>query len=139
MNKVILTGNLVKDPELTTTSNGISVCKFTLAINRKFTNANGEREVDFINIVVWRNQAESCDKYLRKGSKCGVVGNIQIRSYETQDGTKRYITEIIAEEVEFLSTKQNNEEEVYTKEKKKEETIVEQMKLEPIPDDDLPF
>ena len=104
LNKVILLGNLTKDPESQTTSSGITICKFTLAVQRKFSNANGEKETDFINIVAWRTLAENCIKYLSKGKKVAVVGAIQTRSYDAQDGTKRYVTEIIAEEVEFLSS-----------------------------------
>jgi single-strand DNA-binding protein len=135
MNKVLLVGNLTKDPELTTTTNGVSVCKFTLAVSRRFVGASGERETDFLNIVVWRGQAENCHKYLKKGSKCGVVGTIQSRSYDAQDGTKRYITEIIADEVEFLSSK--NSEPMNTK---AEDVKVEEVtELKPIDDDTLPF
>lgn len=105
MNKVILIGNLTKDPELSTTNTGISVCKFSIAVNRNFKNANGEMEVDFFNIVVWRAQAENAGKFLRKGSKVGVVGSIQNRSYEDQNGNKRFVTDIVAENVEFLSPK----------------------------------
>lgn len=137
MNKVILVGNLTKDPELITTNNGISVCRFTLAVGRRFANSNGERETDFINIVVWRQQGENCHKYLKKGSKCGVIGTIQNRSYESQDGSKRYITEITADEVEFLSSRQSGDGAEQTpapKEAKKEVS-----ELEPIEDDSLPF
>ena len=109
MNKCILIGNLTKDPELTTTSNGVAVCRFAIAVSRRFSNADGERETDFLNIVVWRSLAENCHKFLKKGSKVGVVGNIQSRSYDATDGTKRYVTEIIAEEVEFLSTRTQDE------------------------------
>jgi single-strand DNA-binding protein len=130
MNKVILIGNLTKDPELTTTNNGISVCKFAIAVSRRFVGASGERETDFLNIVVWRGQAENCHKYLKKGSKCAVVGTIQSRSYDAQDGTKRYITEIVAEEVEFLSSKNSGD--ISTG----KEEITE---LKPIDDDSLPF
>jgi single-strand DNA-binding protein len=105
MNKVILIGNLTKDPELTTTTSGISVCRFSLAVSRRFTNSEGERETDFINVVVWRNLADNCHKFLRKGSKAAVVGNIQTRSYDAQDGSKRYVTEVVAEEVEFVGAK----------------------------------
>ena len=105
MNKVILIGNLTRDPELTTTTSGISVCRFSLAISRKFTNSEGERETDFINVVVWRNLADNCHKFLRKGSKAAVVGNLQTRNYDAQDGTKRYVTEVVAEEVEFVGAK----------------------------------
>lgn len=130
MNKAILIGNLTKDPELTQTTSGISVCRFTLAIQRKFTNSDGERETDFINIVVWRNLADNCHKYLKKGSKAAVTGTIQTRSYDAQDGTKRYVTEVVAEEVEFVGSKANGAEE-------KEDIS----KLEPIKEDDndLPF
>ena len=105
MNKVILIGNLTKDPELSTTNSGINYCRFTVAVQRRFNNAQGEREADFIPVVVWRTQAENCHKYLKKGSKAGVVGSVQTRSYDAQDGTKRYVTEVLADEVEFLSTK----------------------------------
>ena len=108
-NKVWLLGNLTKDPESQTTSSGITVCRFTLAVQRKFSNANGEKETDFINIVAWRTLAENCIKYLSKGKKVAVVGAIQTRSYDAQDGTKRYVTEIMAEEVEFLSPSEKQE------------------------------
>ena len=108
-NKVWLLGNLTKDPESQTTSSGITVCKFTLAVQRKFSNANGEKETDFINIVTWRTLAENCIKYLKKGSKVAVVGSIQTRSYQANDGTTKYINEIVAEEVEFLSPSEKQE------------------------------
>lgn len=104
MNRCVLIGNLTKDPELRSTTNGVSVCSFTLAVSRTFSNQNGERETDFINIVVWRKQAENAAKYLRKGSQAAVAGRIQVRSYDAQDGSKRYITEIVADEVQFLRT-----------------------------------
>ncbi len=103
MNKAFLIGNLTKDPELRTTSSGISVCTFSIAVNRKFTNQQGVREADFFNIVAWRGLADNCAKYLAKGRKVSVVGQIQNRSYDAQDGTKRYITEIVADDIEFLS------------------------------------
>ena len=105
MNKCILIGNLTKDPEISTTSNGVSVCRFTLAVTRRYSNSEGERDTDFINIVAWRSLADNCHKFIKKGSKVAVVGNIQSRSYDATDGTKRYVTEIVAEEVEFLTTK----------------------------------
>ena len=107
MNKVILIGNLTKDPESQTTSNGTTVCRFTLAVQRRFSNADGEKEVDFLNIVTWRTLAENCIKYLTKGKKVAISGSIQTRSYEANDGTKKYITEIMADEVEFLSSSTN--------------------------------
>lgn len=134
MNKCILIGNLTKDPELTTTTSGVSVCRFTLAVGRKFSNAEGERETDFLNIVVWRALADNCHKYLRKGSKAAVVGNIQTRSYDATDGTKRFITEIVAEEVEFVGAKVGGANELEERQIDKSST-----KLEPIDDDQLPF
>ena len=130
MNKVILIGNLTKDPELATTNSGVSFCRFSLAVSRNFANAEGERETDFLNIIVWRNQAENCHKYLKKGSKCAVVGSVQTRSYDAQDGSKRYVTEIVAETVEFLTSKSAGDDRF----EKKEVT-----ELEPIDDDSLPF
>ena len=106
MNKVFLIGNLARDPELRNTSNGIPVCTFSLAVGRRFKSANGTNETDFLNIVVWRGQAESCAKYLKKGSKAAISGSIQTRSYEV-DGVKRYATDIVADEVQFLSTRSN--------------------------------
>ena len=136
MNKCILIGNLTKDPDLTTTTSGISVCRFTLAVSRRFQNAEGERETDFINIVVWRNLADNCHKYLRKGSKCAVVGNIQTRSYDATDGTKRYVTEVVAEEVEFVGSRASGTEGGAELEERNKPTTT---KLEPIDDDQLPF
>ena len=105
MNRVMLVGNLTRDPELSTTNGGVSYCRFGIAVSRRFKNANGEREADFLNIIVWRAQAENCHKYLKKGSKVGIVGSIQTGSYDAQDGTKRYTTDIVADEVEFLNSK----------------------------------
>ncbi len=107
MNKVVLIGNLARDPELQTTNSGVSVCRFTLAVTRRFSNADGEREADFINITVWRNQAENCHKYLKKGSKCAVTGRIQTSSYDAPDGSKRYTTDVVADEVEFINSSRN--------------------------------
>ena len=131
MNKCILVGNLARDPELTTTSNGVAVCRFSIAVSRRYANADGGRETDFLNIVVWRNLGENCHKFLKKGSKVGIVGNIQSRSYDATDGSKRYVTEIVAEEVEFLSTKQADD--------VKSVDSDEVAKLQPIDDDGLPF
>ena len=141
MNKVILVGNLTKDPELVTTNNGISLCRFTLAVQRRFTTSDGEREADFINIVVWRAQADNCYKYLKKGSKAGVVGTLQTRAYDGNDGTRKYATEVVAEEVEFLASKgASNSEEAEapagSKSSGKSDVV---NKFEPIDDDNLPF
>lgn len=101
MNKAILMGRLTKEPELKSTQNGISRCSFTLAVERRFKNADGERETDFINCTAWRTTAEFISKYFRKGQRIAVVGSIQVRSYETDAGERRYITEVIAEEAYF--------------------------------------
>ena len=103
MNKVILIGNLTRDPELSTIPSGASVCKFGVAVNRRFANAEGNRDVDFFNVVAWRALGENCGKFLKKGSKVGIVGQIQTRTYDAQDGSKRNVTEIVADEVEFLN------------------------------------
>lgn len=129
MNKVILKGNLTKDIDLQTTSNGNSVAKFTIAVQRKFANADGERETDFINCVAWRNTADFVSKYFKKGSQILVCGAIQTRSYDAEDGTKRYVTEIIVDEVEFCGKADT------TTETKKDEAV----KMQPIDDDGLPF
>ena len=102
MNKIILIGRLTRDPELRYTPNGAAVCSFTLAVDRPFTNQGGTREADFINIVVWNKAGENCAKYLSKGRQTAVEGRLQIRSYEGNDGQKRYVTEVIADRVEFI-------------------------------------
>ena len=138
MNKVILIGNLTRDPELTTTTSGVSICRFSLAVQRRFTNSEGERETDFINVVVWRNLADNCHKFLRKGSKAAVVGNIQTRSYDAQDGSKRYVTEVVAEEVEFVGARVNEGEGMPSDQGASGEEGG-ATKLTPIQDDQLPF
>ena len=104
MNNVVLVGRLTRDPELRTTPNGIATCQISIAVNG-LPNQNGERTTDFITVQVWRRQAENVSKYCTKGSQVGIVGRIHTRSYDANDGTKRYVTEVVAEEVEFLSTK----------------------------------
>ena len=101
MNKAILIGNLTRDPELKTTPNGISVCTFTVAVQRTFSK-DAERQTDFIPIVTWRGLAENCGKYLAKGRPVAVSGSIRTRSYDGKDGTKRYVTEVVADDVQFL-------------------------------------
>lgn len=111
MNKAILTGNLTRDPEHSVTPNGVPVCRFTIAVQRRFADAQGNRQADFLPVIAWRQLADLCARYLAKGRKVAVTGEIQTRSYDAQDGTKRYVTEIIADEVEFLSAagqQQNN-------------------------------
>ena len=109
MNKAILIGNLASDPETRTTQSGIAQCSFRLAVQRRFANQQGVREADFLQIVCWRQTAELCARYLSKGRKVAVEGSIQTRSYDAQDGTKRYVTEIVAENVEFLSSREEGQ------------------------------
>ena len=105
MNKVFLIGRLTRDPELRYTSSNLPVATFSLAVNRNFTGQSGEREADFINIVVWRKQAENVKNYLTQGSQVAIDGRIQTRTYDGEDGKKRYITEVVADNVEFLGSK----------------------------------
>jgi single-strand DNA-binding protein len=104
MNKVQLVGRLTRDPELRTTGNGVSVCSFTVAVNRRFRNAQGEYEADFINCVAWRQSAEFLAKYFTKGRMVGLVGSIQTRNYE-KDGQRVYVTEVSVDEVEFVESR----------------------------------
>ena len=109
INRVILVGRLTKDPELRYTPSGVAVATFTLAVNRPFTNQQGEREADFIQCVVWRRQAENVANFLKKGSLAGVDGRLQTRSYENQEGRRVYVTEVVADNVQFLEPKGSNE------------------------------
>lgn len=102
MNHVVLIGRLTKDPELRYTPNGVAVANFSLAVDRDFVNQAGERETDFIPVVVWQKLAETCANYLRKGRLAAVQGRLQVRSYETQEGQRRWISEVVASNVQFL-------------------------------------
>ena len=133
MNKIFLIGNLTRDPELNVVSTGVSVCRFSIAVSRRFANSDGNREVDFINIVAWRGLADTCAKYLKKGNKVAICGNLQTRSYENKEGVKVNIFEIVADEVEFLTSKSQAESENETG---KDDQVAE---LQPVEDDDLPF
>ncbi|EAD7550656.1 single-stranded DNA-binding protein [Listeria monocytogenes] len=108
MNRVVLVGRLTKDPDLRYTPAGVAVATFTLAVNRPFKNAQGEQEADFINCVVWRKPAENVANFLKKGSMAGVDGRIQTRNYEDSDGKRVFVTEVVAESVQFLDPKNNN-------------------------------
>lgn len=109
MNNVTLVGNITKDAELKFTSNGSAVASFTLAVSRAFKNANGEKETDFINCVVWRKQAEVLAEYTGKGSKLAVRGRMQVRNYENKEGTRVYVTEVVVEEFTFLDSKKDKQ------------------------------
>ena len=102
MNKVILIGNLANDPEGRTTQSGISQSTFRIAVQRRFANAQGVREADFFTVIAWRQTADFCNRYLSKGRRVAVEGSVQNRSYDAQDGSKRYVTEVIADNVEAL-------------------------------------
>ena len=104
MNKVILIGRLTKDPEVKSTSNQTALCNFTIAVDRRFKDANGNKQADFINCVAWRQTASFIGSYFRKGSKIAVVGNLQSRSYDDNNGQKRYVTEVVVDEVEFCES-----------------------------------
>ena len=104
MNKVVLVGRLTKDIELKYTQKGTAVASFTIAIDRRFKSQTGEKETDFINCVAWGAVGETASKYVGKGSQIGVAGRIQTRSYEAKDGGKRYVTEVVAEEIEFMGS-----------------------------------
>jgi len=135
MNKVILVGNLTRDPELSETPSGVAVCRFAIAVTRDYANSDGNRETDFFNITVWRGRAENCGKYLKKGNKVAVVGSLQNRSYEDKDGIKRNVTDVIANEVEFLTPRNaqaDGDVSVVTERRAAPQ-------LEPIDDNQLPF
>lgn len=137
MNKVILIGNLADEPKSSMTANGVVKCTFRLATQRRYANQQtGQREADFHSIVVWRQLAELCAKYLAKGRKCAVEGTIQYRSYNAQDGSKRYVTEIVADSVEFLSSRQQDGGQVPAQ---NGNAYAEQSGFVPVDDEDLPF
>ncbi|MCM3317994.1 single-stranded DNA-binding protein [Rummeliibacillus stabekisii] len=114
INRSVLVGRLTKDPELRYTPNGVAVCRFTLAVNRPFSNPEGEKKADFINIIVWRKQAENAANFLRKGSLAGIDGRIQTGSFEGQDGKRVYTTEVVADSVQYLDNKSNSNQESST-------------------------
>ena len=106
LNKVFITGNLTKDPETTTVANGDTMCRFTIAVNRRYTNKQtGEKDVDFFNVTCWRGLAESCGRFLAKGKKVMVMGSLENRQFDDKDGNRKFYTDIIADEVEFFSAK----------------------------------
>ncbi len=104
MNKVILVGRLTKDPEVRNTSSQVPFCNFTIAVDRRFKDQNGQRQADFINCVAWRQTATFISSYFRKGSRIGIVGSLQSRSYDDNNGQKRYVTEVVVEEAEFVES-----------------------------------
>ena len=129
INKIVIIGRLTRDPELRTTQSGTSVTNFTVACERDFAGKDGSKETDFIPVIVWKGQAEACEKYLSKGSLVGVEGRLQVRSYEDSKGVKRTIAEIVASSVQFLSSKNDGNSSAYAAEELDE--------MEPL--DDIPF
>ena len=109
MNKVELVGRLTKDPEIRLTANQTQFCQFTVAVDRKFKDANGQRQADFISCLAWKNTAVLIQKYFKKGNRIGLVGSIQTRNYEDYNGQKKYITEVIVDEVEFVESQNTNQ------------------------------
>jgi single-strand DNA-binding protein len=131
MNRVFIIGNLTKDPELRTTNSGISKCSFTVAVQRR----GQDKQADFIPVVAWRGLADNCGKYLAKGRQVAVCGSIQTRSYDTASGDKRYVTEVVADEVQFLSKSGSG-----GKFSEEQDTPMNTSEFEPVNDlDDLPF
>lgn len=114
MNKIFIIGNLTHDPEMRTTGSGVSVCSFSVAVTRRFASPNGERQTDFFRVNAWRQLGEVCSKYLAKGRKVAVMGELQARTYQANDGTTRMSLEISADEVEFLTPKNQQEDAGYS-------------------------
>ena len=128
LNKIILIGRLTRDPEAKSTASGNSVTTFTLAVERSFTSQQGEKEVDFIPVVTWRKLAETCARFLSKGRLVAVSGRLQVRTYDDSNGQKRYISEVVADEVQFLERKQDGQ-----AQEPQEPVLTE------VDDDELPF
>lgn len=108
LNRAILTGRLTRDPELRSTQNGTKVCSFTLAVDRQFRNKDGERDADFVNMVIWRKPAENFAKFTHKGSLVGIDGRIQTRNYENQQGDRVYVTEVVVDNFALLDSRNSN-------------------------------
>lgn len=140
MNKAILTGRLTKDPEHRTTPNGVSVTTFTVAVNRRYKDEDGNYQADFINCIAWRSTADFISKYFQKGSGIGIVGSIQSRSYEDKNGNRRYITEVVAEEVEFVGSKKQAESKEASYDTNPDDLFGDEIAgFEPVEDPQLPF
>lgn len=133
MNKVFLIGNITRDLELSETNSGIAVCRFSIAVNRRRTSEDAEQQTDFFNVTAWRGLAETVARYCKKGNKVAVSGQIQIRQYEDREGAKRTSVDVVAEEVEFLSPKSNDE--VRTAEEPKKKPALQAFE----DDSDIPF
>ena len=142
MNRVILIGNIASDPEGRTTQSGIAQCSFRIAVQRRYKGANGERETDFLPVVCWRQTAEFAQRYLAKGRKVAVDGSIQTRSYDAQDGSRRYVTEIIADSVEAVGGREDGAQGAQSAnraQQAQEPAQDHQMGFTEVNDDELPF
>ncbi len=140
MNKVFLIGNLTRDPELSETSGGVSVCHFAIAVNRTYTSQDGERQTDFFNVTAWRGLADNIARYVRKGSKVAVTGSVQIRNYEDNQGVRRTAVDVIAQDVEFLTTKSDRNNDDYYDAPADKAPAKKKPALESFDDDgDIPF
>lgn len=137
LNRVILIGRLTRDPELRYTPSGVAVTQFTVAVDRPFTSQEGEREADFIQVVTWRQLAETCANYIRKGRLVAVEGRIQVRNYENNEGKRVYVTEVIADNVRFLESNRNNSQS--NQSENEQDPFLDDGKEISISDDDLPF
>lgn len=137
MNKFFITGRLTKDVEKQTTQSGISVARFSVAVDRDFKDSAGNKQTDFFNVVAWRGLADLCATYLSKGRQVAVMGQVQNRSYEDNNGAKRFVTEVIAESVEFIGGNNNTAQNENTGAKPKQRPAID--KLEEIEELDLPF
>ena len=134
MNKITLIGNLTADPTLRATQSGTSVCQFTIAVNRRFPGPDGQKQTDFFRILAWRGLADTCAKYLAKGRKAAVIGELQARTYTAKDGTTRLSLDVSADEVEFLSPKEEEK-----PAEPRQMTPADPEKFDDISSDDLPF
>ena len=133
MNKISLIGRLGRDPEVKQTTNGKAVATFTLAVDRRFKNASGQKEADWVNIVAWDKSAELIGQYVKKGDQIGVIGRLQIRNYDGTDGQKKYVTEVICEEFDFISNPGGKQESFAPK------VRIEEVDLADADDSDIPF
>lgn len=141
MNKAIIVGNLTKDPEQRTTPNGTAVTSFTVAVNRRYKSQDGQQQTDFINCVAWRSTAEFIAKYFTKGSRIGIVGTIQTRTYDDQNGNKRYVTEVVVDEAEFVTSKAQGAQKPTEQESKTADELFGEdlADFQPLDDAELPF
>lgn len=143
INNVVLVGRIVRDPELKYTPSNVAIATFTLAVNRRFKNANGDREADFINCVIWRQSAENLTNWAKKGNLIGITGSIQVRNYDNKEGQRIYVTEVIADNFQMLESgkgqvNQNSHPQSQSNGAKEPDPFS-SSKVEEIDDDDLPF